>query len=135
MRSLTSRIPMVVGFGFLALALAILIAALVIAPAHGLTQGFAWPTLLFYLWVDVTFGMTAFLTKSILPGLVVHTIGLIVFFTLVWPNDATRRLPQAGGGDAWFWIHVAQAVIFTGLAVLAFRHLARVAARISSRTG
>ena len=30
------------------------------------------------------------------------------------------------GADPWFWIHVAQALIFTVLAILAFRHLAKV---------
>jgi hypothetical protein len=50
----------------------------------------------------------------------------LTFFTLVWPHDATRRLVWQGGADAWFWIRAAQAVIFTALAVLAFRWLARV---------
>lgn len=107
-------------------AAAIVIAALVMAPAHGVTQGFVWTTLLFYLFVDVIFGMMAYLTKSILPGIVVHTIGLLIFFTLVWPYDATRRLVSEGGADAWFWAHTAQAIIFTVLAVLAFRQLAKV---------
>ena len=106
---------------------AVLIAALVIVPGHGLTQGFAWPTVLFYLLVDVTFGVMAYLTHSILPGLVVHFVGLLVFFTLVWPFDATRQLVNDGGADIWFWLHVAQAIIFTVLALLAFRQLARVA--------
>ena len=92
----------------------------------GVTQGFVWTTLLFYLFVDVIFGMMAYLTKSILPGIVVHTIGLLTFFTLVWPYDATRRLVSEGGADAWFWAHTAQAIIFTVLAVLAFRQLAKV---------
>jgi membrane protease YdiL (CAAX protease family) len=38
--------------------LAILAAALVIAPAHALTQGLVWPTFLCYLCVDITFGTT-----------------------------------------------------------------------------
>lgn len=105
---------------------AIVIAALVIAPGHGLTQGFVWPTLLFYFFVDVMFGVTAYLTKSILPGIVVHAIGLFIFFTLVWPNDAARRLVSEGGADIWFWMHVMQVLIFTPMAILAFRRLARV---------
>ena len=105
---------------------AILIVCIVIAPAHGLTQGFVWPTLLFYFLVDVTFGVTAYLTQSVLPGIVVHAIGLLTFFTLVWPFDAARRSVSAGGADAWFWVHTGQAIIFTALAILAFRHLAKV---------
>ncbi len=105
---------------------AIVIPAFVIAPGHGLTQGFVWPTLLFYLFVDVTFGVMAHLSDSILPGIAVHAIGLLIFFTLVWPRDTTRRLIGEGGADGWFWIHVAQAIIFAVLAVLAFRHLAKI---------
>jgi len=113
--------------------LAILIAALVMAPGHGLSQGFAWPTMLFYLFVDLMFGVTAWLTNSILPGLVVHFIGLVIFFTLVWPGDAARRLVGESGADPWFWTHVAQAVIFAALAILAFRRLAKVTPRDSRR--
>jgi len=105
---------------------AIVIVSLVIAPGHGQTQGFVWSTLLFYFFVDVMFGVTAYLTKSILPGIVVHTIGLLTFFTLVWPNDAARSLVGKSGADAWFWMHAAQAIIFSALAILAFRHLKRV---------
>jgi membrane protease YdiL (CAAX protease family) len=106
--------------------IAIVIAALMIAPGHGLTQGFAWSTLLFYFFVDVMFGVTAYLTNSILPGIVVHTLGLLTFFTLVWPYDTTRRLGGAAGTDAWLWVHSAQAVIFAALAIAAFRHLAKI---------
>jgi len=111
---------------------AIIISSLVIAPAHAVTQGFLWPTMLFYFLVDVTFGTTAYLTKSILPGIVVHTIGLVIFFTSVWPYDATRRLVADGGADTWFWIHTAQAIIFTILAILAFRQLRKVTGPIRS---
>ena len=106
--------------------LAIVIAALVMEPGHGLTQGFAWPTMLFYFLVDVMFGVTAFLTNSTLPSLLIHTIGLVVFFSLIWPNDPTRGLIENGGADRWFWIHVAQAIIFAVLAIGAFRRLATI---------
>jgi membrane protease YdiL (CAAX protease family) len=108
---------------------AILIAALVMAPGHGSTQGFGWPTMLFYLCVDVMFGATAYLANSILPGIAVHFIGLITFFTLVWPKDAVRRLIWEAGADSWFWIHVAQTILFTALALLAFKHLASFSER------
>ena len=104
---------------------AILIASLVMAPGHGLTQGFVWPTLVFYLLVDVMLGLMAYLTKSILPGITVHVIGLIIFFALVWPNDA-QRLRGIGAVDAWFWIHAGQTIIFTALAIMAFKRLVRV---------
>ncbi len=105
---------------------AIVIQCLVIALPHGLTQGFNWPTLLFYFLVDLMLGVTAYLTNSILPGIVIHSMGLLIFFALVWPGDRSRLLVTDGGADAWFWIHTAQAIIFTVLAILALRHLASV---------
>jgi hypothetical protein len=102
---------------------AILLTALVMAPEHAQTQGFVWPTLVFYAIVDVMLGATAYLTQSILPGLVTHGIGLLVFFTLVWPGDAFR--PVIGNGATELWIHAAQTLVFAVLAILAFVHVAR----------
>jgi hypothetical protein len=56
-------------------------------------------------------------------------IGDLTFFTLVWPHDAARRLVFESGTDGWFWIHVAQAIVFTALAFWAFRRLAKVSSR------
>jgi hypothetical protein len=47
----------------------------------------------------------------------------------VWPHDTARRLVTDGGANTWFWIHAAQIVVFTPLAIVAFRHLAKVAVR------
>jgi membrane protease YdiL (CAAX protease family) len=105
---------------------AIVISSLLISPAHGLTQGFLWPTLLWYFFADVMFGVLAYLTNSILPGIVIHAAGLLVFFSLIWPADRSRRLVTDGGADAWFWVHAGQAIIFTALAIMAFRHLAQI---------
>jgi len=68
-----------------------------------------WPRLTFYFLAGVTFGMMAWLTNSILPGVLVHIAGDLSFFTLVWPYDAARPLIGEGGPDAWFWIHATQA--------------------------
>ena len=106
--------------------IAVLISSVLFALAHGPTQGFLWPKLLFYFLVGVVFGTTAYLTRSILPAIPVHIVGLLVFFSLVWPHDANRRLVSEGGADRWFWIHVAQAVLFTALTIPAFLRLARV---------
>src|SRR5579862_1794429 len=54
---------------------AIAITVLVMAPEHALTQGFVWPTLVFYVCVDVMLGTTAYLAQSIVPGIVTHSIG------------------------------------------------------------
>jgi len=37
-----------------------------------------------------------------------------------------RRYIVRDGVDLWFWLFVAQAILFTGLAIFAFRRLARV---------
>jgi membrane protease YdiL (CAAX protease family) len=114
---------------------AVLISSALFALAHGPTQGFLWPKLLFYFLVGVVFGATAYLTKSILPAIPGHVIGLLIFFTLVWPYDAARRLVSDGGPDPWFWLHVAQTIAFAGLAVWAFLRLKKVCAMLNSADG
>ena len=103
---------------------AVAVSSLVFALAH-FAHGVLWPKLLVYFLVGVAFGATAYLTNSTLPAIVPHIIGDLTFFTLVWPHDAARRLVFDSGTDIWFWIHVAQAIVFTLLAVSAFQRLAR----------
>jgi membrane protease YdiL (CAAX protease family) len=105
-------------------AVAILVTALLMAPIHALTQGFVWPTLLFYLLVDGMLGALAYFTKSILPGIVVHAVGLFTFLGLIWPGDKARAPISQGGADFWFWIHLAQAVLFAALSLYALYRLA-----------
>jgi membrane protease YdiL (CAAX protease family) len=104
---------------------AVSISSVFFSLAH-LTHGFFWPKLLVYFLVGVVFGVTACLTRSTVPAIPVHILGDLTFFTLVWPHDLRRRLVWEGGADTWFWIHVAQAVLFTVLAIPAFFRLARV---------
>jgi membrane protease YdiL (CAAX protease family) len=94
---------------------------------HGPTQGFQWSKLLFYFSVGVVFGTIAFLTKSTIPAWPIHLAGDLIFFFLIWPQDATRRYIARDGVDVWFWVYAAATVIFTALAILAFRRLALVA--------
>jgi Type II CAAX prenyl endopeptidase Rce1-like len=107
---------------------AVVISSVLFALAH-VTHGFLWPKLLVYFLVGVVFGLTAYLAKSIIPAIPVHIIGDLIFFTLVWPHDAARRLVGQGGADKWFWFHVAQAILFTALAIPAFIRLARITER------
>jgi membrane protease YdiL (CAAX protease family) len=102
---------------------AIIISAFVMTPAHCLTQGFFWPVILFYLLVDSMLGTMAYLTKSILPGIAVHFLGLLLFFTAIWPYDSSRHAIVSVTTSLWFWIHVVQFVICGGLALVAFRRL------------
>ncbi len=108
---------------------AILIVVLVMAPFHAQTQGFVWPTLLFYGCVDLMLSTMVYLTQSIVPSVAVHGLGLLTFFTLVWPGDALRQVVGGGTTTTWVWIHTAQVGIFGSLSLLAFVQL-RKSARI-----
>ena len=107
---------------------AVMLSSLVFAFAH-FAHGILWPKLLVYFLASTAFGLTAYLTNSTLPALVPHMIGDLTFFTLVWPHDAARRLVWESGTDSWFWMHVAQAVLFAILAVWAFQRLASVSSQ------
>jgi membrane protease YdiL (CAAX protease family) len=110
---------------------AILVSSLFFALAH-LNHGALVPKLLIYFLVGVTFGVMTWLTNSILPVIPVHIIGDLTFFILVWPHDKARRLVSDIGADRWFWLHLAQAIVFAILAILAMRQLARVSRTSSS---
>jgi membrane protease YdiL (CAAX protease family) len=104
---------------------AVILSSVVFAIAH-VSQGAAWPKLLVYFLVGLTFGTLAYLNNSILPVIPVHIAGDVTFFLLVWPNDATRKLVSEGGADTWFWLHVAQGIVFGLLTVAALMQLKRV---------
>jgi membrane protease YdiL (CAAX protease family) len=104
---------------------AVAISSIYFSLAH-LTQGLFWPKLFVYFLAGLVFGVTANLTRSLLPGLAVHVLADLTFFTLVWPHDATRLLIREHGADTWLWVHVAQALGFTAIAILAYRRLAKV---------
>jgi membrane protease YdiL (CAAX protease family) len=104
---------------------AVAAAALLMAPEHALTQGFVWPNMLFYLLFDGMQGAITYVAGSIRPAIMVHAIGLFVFFYVVWPHDAGRALVSVHGPDLWFWIHVGQAAGFAVLSLAAFAGLAK----------
>ena len=101
--------------------LAIVVAAILIAPGHALTQGFVPAVFLWYLVADMTFGALAYLSGSIIPVIVVHAVGLLLFFSLIWPGDASRAA-------ATVWPAAGATVILAVLAAVAFARL-RAAAK------
>jgi len=107
------------------IAIAILSVVFAVGP-HPPTGAIWWPKVIFYFLTSVTFGCMAFLTKSILPGVVIHAIADLIFFTAVWPYDGTRPLVGELGMNGWFWLHAAQAIGFTALAAVAFVRLASI---------
>ena len=112
--------------------IAITMSAILFSLWHGPTQGFFWSKLLFYFVVGVDFGTIAYLTRSSLPAIPVHILGDLTFFFLIWPYDASRSLVLKDGLNLWFGVFIAQAIIFTVLAILAFIQLAKVNKRMSA---
>ena len=109
---------------------AILILSLLFAVGpHPPTGAALWPKFVFYFLSSIMFGTLSLFTNSILPGLVVHIVGDLTFFTVVWPRDPTRPLVGETGPDAWLWLHAAQAILFAAFAILAFTQLAKVPQR------
>ena len=106
---------------------AVLLSSLLFMLAHA-NHGWYWTKLSVYFLAGIVFGAIARLTNSILTSLPVHIFGDVMFFTLIWPRDGSRVLVSAGGADHWFWAHVAQAVVFTCLAILLFGRLAKAQA-------
>jgi membrane protease YdiL (CAAX protease family) len=106
--------------------LAIFISSLQFASAH-LTHGVLLPKLFVYFLGGVMLGVTARLTRSILPGIAVHILLDITFFLAVWPFDAMRRLTSGADFTFWLGVHATQGVAFTVLAALAFGKVAAVA--------
>lgn len=104
---------------------AVVLVALIAAPGHALTQGFVWPTLIFYLLADITYGVTAWLTGSILPGIVAHAAGLLLFFAVIWPGDAGRPQMSLDSADPELWLQIGLTTAAAALTVWAFLRLAR----------
>jgi hypothetical protein len=90
---------------------------------HGPTQGFFWSKLLFFFVVGVVFGTIAYHTKSIQPALPVHIAGDVLFFVVIWPQEAGRPVVWREGIGAGCWLEVLQLIVFGAAAVLAFRRL------------
>ncbi len=90
---------------------------------HGPTQGFIAGKLLVFFLVGVVFGTIAYINKSTIPALPVHIMGDLLFFTLIWPEDATRALIVNTGLDGIFWLTLAGILVAVIVAALAFFRL------------
>jgi len=114
---------------------ALVLSSLMFAAAH-LTQGLYPTKLVVYFLFGLGLAGIVWRTGSLLPAMAVHAFGDLVFFTTVWPHDASRRLVTEGGADAGFWTALAVAAICGALWGLAFRGLLRATAsapKIGSR--
>jgi hypothetical protein len=101
---------------------ALVISSLMFAAAH-LTQGLYPTKLVVYFLFGLGLALIVWRTGSLAPAMVVHSFGDLVFFTLVWPLDAGRRLVTEGGADAVFYGALALTVVCAALWWMAFRRL------------
>ena len=106
--------------------LAVVIVAIVISPGQGTTQGFVLATLLWYFVADLTFGGLSLLTRSIIPGIVVHAIGLLTFFLVIWPTDKYRHVESLGQQPTAFWIELTLCVLLAASSLFVFVQLASI---------
>jgi membrane protease YdiL (CAAX protease family) len=104
---------------------ALVVSSVMFAAAH-LTHGLYPTKLIVYLLVGLGLAATVWRTGSLLPAMIVHSFGDFVFFTLVWPHDAARRLVTEGGADASFYAAVAFTLVCFALWFFAFRRLVQV---------
>jgi membrane protease YdiL (CAAX protease family) len=102
----------------------LVISSLMFAAAH-LTQGLYPTKLVVYFLFGLGLAVIVWRTGSLLPAMVVHSLGDLTFFTCVWPHDAGRRLVTEGGADAAFYAAVALTVVCSILWFVAFRRLQR----------
>ena len=91
----------------------------------------------FYLAVAAIYGGLAYITKSILPGVVLHAGGdLWAFFALVtqgqsmWlASSSPPALIWETGADGSFWISLVGLIIISAVIVWAYSMLANVVKR------
>jgi hypothetical protein len=82
--------------------------------------------------VSAVFGMLAYLTGSILPGVILHTFGdvfegvlLVTSGHSTWPEPASsQKLVWESGADLAFWATCGRACLWIAGAVVAYRFLA-----------
>lgn len=107
---------------------AILVVSVFFVLAHLPTSIAALPRMGLILIASIGYGVLAWMTGSILPGLVLHAAGDIVGFGLLWlslrGSSATSELPVRGLDNPMFWANVVETLVLAILTVWAFRRLA-----------
>jgi membrane protease YdiL (CAAX protease family) len=111
---------------------AILVSGTVFGFAHFSHPQVGLAHLPYYIAVSAVFGMLAYLTGSILPGVVLHSFGdifeglsLLATGRNSWPEPAgSKGLVWQSGPDLMFWAQCAWAAIWIVGAVLTYRILA-----------
>lgn len=120
------------------LGIAILVTGTMFAIAHLDFTPVLWP---YYVAVSALYGIVVFFTKSVLPAIVLHTIGnlysnfdLWLHGTAEWQAPAGQTVVVwSGGADRVFWNSTMGLAIALLLTVAAFAQLARVCRRSEFR--
>ncbi len=88
------------------------------------------------LTISVAYGLLAWLSGSILPGLILHATGDAVGLLALWSLRGTVRAPRFAetGPDRLFWLDLLAMMVLGGATVWAYRRLARVARGERQRT-
>ncbi|MCI0690689.1 CPBP family intramembrane metalloprotease [candidate division KSB1 bacterium] len=108
--------------------IAIIVVGTVFAVGHFSHAWMSWRLLPYYLAGSTIFGVLAYLTGSILPGIVLHTIvDALRYIQLLWSSTATPQ-PLIGetGADLKFWTNVLAFIGLGATAIWAYYKLAAV---------
>ncbi len=107
--------------------IAILVSSIVFGLAH-VSHGWRAVPLAFDAGWGCLYGILAYFSGSILPGIVFHSGLDFIEFLVAWKHPLSPRpLVWQSGSDAQFWGNCAATVILALVAVWAFRRLATVA--------
>jgi membrane protease YdiL (CAAX protease family) len=103
---------------------AVIASSLLFALAH-VTQGLSAPKLGLYFAAGLIFGTVAYLTRSLYAAMVVHSLGDLLGFTVLWPHDAQPHTHiGAGPMDPVFWPALIALAVCLPLSLLTFRRVA-----------
>jgi membrane protease YdiL (CAAX protease family) len=107
---------------------AILVAGTVFALGHFSHAWMSWRLLPYYLAGSTIFGVLAYLTGSILPGLILHTsVDALRYVQLLWLGTSTPQvLIWETGADLKFWANVLAFIGLGATAIWAYYKLAAV---------
>jgi membrane protease YdiL (CAAX protease family) len=104
---------------------AIVGSSLLFAAVHFI-QGLDAVKLSLYFGAGLLFAVIGYLTNSLYAVMVVHSLGDVLGFTVLWPHDQVQH--AMGFADPMFAPALCAIAVFTPLAVLAFGRLARARA-------